>query len=164
MGVAAEEGRRNGMCGGKEKAVRDGRDAFCVPRPVHTLSLPFSPPPPNPSVSGCRDSDEPGCESPRCDPSPRAHPRPSSTRFTCSCGADFCNADYSHLPPLGGPGTPGLEGPQAISGSHPRCWSQVGAGAQVRGEVRTRANSHPTAVLSFPPPGLEKLVALVTGR
>ena len=42
MGVAAEEGRRNGMCGGKEKAVRDGRDAFCVPRPVHTLSLPFS--------------------------------------------------------------------------------------------------------------------------
>lgn len=52
------------MCGGKEKAVRDGRDALCVPRPVHTLSLPFSPPSPNPSASGCRDSDEPGCESP----------------------------------------------------------------------------------------------------
>lgn len=104
------------MCGGKEKAVRDGRDALCVPRPVHTLSLPFSPPSPNPSASGCRDSDEPGCESPRCDPSPRAHPRPSSTLFTCSCGADFCNANYSHLPPLGSPGTPGLEGPQAISG------------------------------------------------
>lgn len=128
--VAAEEGRSNGMCGGKEKAVRDGRDTLCVPRPIHTLSLPFSPP--NPSVSGCRDSDEPGCESPRCDPSPRAHPRPSSTLFTCSCGADFCNANYSHLPPLGSPGTPGLEGPQAIPGSHPRCWSQVGAGAQVR--------------------------------
>ncbi|KAI4587855.1 hypothetical protein MJG53_020533, partial [Ovis ammon polii x Ovis aries] len=75
-------------------------------------------------MQGCRDSDEPGCESPRCDPSPRAHPRPSSTLFTCSCGADFCNANYSHLPPLGSPGTPGLEGPQAIPGSHPRCWSQ----------------------------------------
>lgn len=25
----------------KEKAVRDGRDALCVPRPIHTLSLPF---------------------------------------------------------------------------------------------------------------------------
>uniref|UniRef100_A0AC11C7B9 Anti-Mullerian hormone receptor type 2 n=1 Tax=Ovis aries TaxID=9940 RepID=A0AC11C7B9_SHEEP len=67
-------------------------------------------------MQGCRDSDEPGCESPRCDPSPRAHPRPSSTLFTCSCGADFCNANYSHLPPLGSPGTPGLEGPQAIPG------------------------------------------------
>ncbi|KAB0358910.1 hypothetical protein FD754_003066 [Muntiacus muntjak] len=67
-------------------------------------------------MQGCRDSDEPGCESPRCDPSPRAQPRPSSTLFTCSCGADFCNANYSHLPPLGSPGTPGSKGPQAIPG------------------------------------------------
>ncbi|XP_054574416.1 anti-Muellerian hormone type-2 receptor isoform X1 [Eptesicus fuscus] len=67
-------------------------------------------------MQGCRDSDEPGCESPRCDPSPRAQPSPSSTLFTCSCGTDFCNANYSHLPLLGSPGTPGSQGPQAISG------------------------------------------------
>ncbi|XP_005869335.2 PREDICTED: anti-Muellerian hormone type-2 receptor isoform X1 [Myotis brandtii] len=67
-------------------------------------------------MQGCRDSDEPGCESPRCDPSPRAQPSPSSTLFTCSCGTDFCNANYSHLPPLGSPGTPGSQGPQAIAG------------------------------------------------
>ncbi|XP_028347122.1 anti-Muellerian hormone type-2 receptor isoform X3 [Physeter macrocephalus] len=83
-------------------------------------------------MQGCRDSDEPGCESPHCDPSPRAHPSPSFTLFTCSCGTDFCNANYSHLPHLGSPGTPGSQGPKAIPGSHPGCWSQVGAGAQVR--------------------------------
>ncbi|XP_066110969.1 anti-Muellerian hormone type-2 receptor isoform X1 [Saccopteryx bilineata] len=67
-------------------------------------------------MQGCRDSDEPGCESPRCDPSPRAQPSPSSILFTCSCGTDFCNANYSHLPPLGSPETPGFQGPQAIAG------------------------------------------------
>ncbi|XP_045040189.2 anti-Muellerian hormone type-2 receptor [Desmodus rotundus] len=67
-------------------------------------------------MQGCRDSDEPGCDSPRCDPSPRAQPSPSSTLFTCSCGTDFCNANYSHLPPLESPGTPGSQGSQAISG------------------------------------------------
>nr|XP_019580016.1 PREDICTED: anti-Muellerian hormone type-2 receptor isoform X2 [Rhinolophus sinicus] len=67
-------------------------------------------------MQGCRDSDEPGCESPHCDPSPRAQPSPSSTLFTCSCGTDFCNANYSQLPPLGSPGTPGSQGPQAIPG------------------------------------------------
>ncbi|XP_065380346.1 anti-Muellerian hormone type-2 receptor isoform X4 [Macaca fascicularis] len=64
-------------------------------------------------MQGCRDSDEPGCESLHCDPSPRAHPSPGSTLFTCSCGTDFCNANYSHLPPPGSPGTPGSQGPQA---------------------------------------------------
>ncbi|XP_022427756.1 anti-Muellerian hormone type-2 receptor isoform X1 [Delphinapterus leucas] len=67
-------------------------------------------------MQGCRDSDEPGCESPHCDPSPRAHPSPSFTLFTCSCGTDFCNANYSHLPRLGSPGTPGSQGPKAIPG------------------------------------------------
>ncbi|XP_036108463.1 anti-Muellerian hormone type-2 receptor isoform X1 [Molossus molossus] len=67
-------------------------------------------------MQGCRDSDEPGCESPHCDPSPRAQPSSSSILFTCSCGTDFCNANYSHLPPLGSPGTPGSQGPQVISG------------------------------------------------
>ncbi|XP_036771136.1 anti-Muellerian hormone type-2 receptor isoform X1 [Manis pentadactyla] len=67
-------------------------------------------------MQGCRDSDEPGCESPYCDPSPRAHPSPVSTLFTCSCGTDFCNANYSQLPPPGGPGTPGSQGPQAVPG------------------------------------------------
>ncbi|XP_053423303.1 anti-Muellerian hormone type-2 receptor-like isoform X2 [Nycticebus coucang] len=64
-------------------------------------------------MQGCRDSDEPGCEALHCDPTPRAHPSPGSTLFTCSCGTDFCNANYSHLPPLGSPGTPGAQGPQA---------------------------------------------------
>nr|XP_023499427.1 anti-Muellerian hormone type-2 receptor isoform X4 [Equus caballus] len=68
------------------------------------------------AVQGCRDSDEPGCESPDCDPSPRAHPSPSSTLFTCSCGTDFCNANYSHLPPPGSPGTLGSQGLQAVAG------------------------------------------------
>uniref|UniRef100_A0A8C9A485 receptor protein serine/threonine kinase n=1 Tax=Prolemur simus TaxID=1328070 RepID=A0A8C9A485_PROSS len=67
-------------------------------------------------MQGCRDSDEPGCESLHCDPSPRAHPSPGSTLFTCSCGTDFCNANYSHLPPPGSPGTPGSQGPQASPG------------------------------------------------
>ncbi|XP_057413282.1 anti-Muellerian hormone type-2 receptor isoform X2 [Balaenoptera acutorostrata] len=67
-------------------------------------------------MQGCRDSDEPGCESPHCDPSPRAHPSPSFTLFTCSCGTDFCNANYSHLSRLGSPGTPGSQGPKAIPG------------------------------------------------
>uniref|UniRef100_A0A8C5VXL1 receptor protein serine/threonine kinase n=1 Tax=Microcebus murinus TaxID=30608 RepID=A0A8C5VXL1_MICMU len=67
-------------------------------------------------MQGCRDSDEPGCESLYCDPSPRAHPSPGSTLFTCSCGTDFCNANYSHLPPPGSPGTPGSQGPQASPG------------------------------------------------
>uniref|UniRef100_A0A8D0NVL7 Anti-Muellerian hormone type-2 receptor n=1 Tax=Sus scrofa TaxID=9823 RepID=A0A8D0NVL7_PIG len=67
-------------------------------------------------MQGCRDSDEPGCESPHCDPSPRAHPSPVSTLFTCSCGTDFCNANYSHLPPPGSPGTPASQGPQAVPG------------------------------------------------
>ena len=114
---------------------------------VHSFSLslaPFLSSSPNPIPSGCRDSDEPGCESPHCDPSPRAHPSPSFTLFTCSCGTDFCNANYSHLSRLGSPGTPGSQGPKAIPGSHPGCGSQVGAGAQVRMRGRTRANSHPT--------------------
>nr|XP_058936651.1 transcription factor Sp1 isoform X3 [Kogia breviceps] len=67
-------------------------------------------------MQGCRDSDEPGCESPHCDPRPRAHPSPSFTLFTCSCGTDFCNANYSHLPHLGSPGTPSFQGPKAIPG------------------------------------------------
>ncbi|XP_051700851.2 anti-Muellerian hormone type-2 receptor isoform X1 [Oryctolagus cuniculus] len=70
-------------------------------------------------MQGCRDSDEPGCESLSCDPSPRARASSGSTLFTCSCGADFCNANYSHLPPLGGPGTPGPQGPQAAPGESP---------------------------------------------
>ncbi|XP_021039210.1 anti-Muellerian hormone type-2 receptor [Mus caroli] len=67
-------------------------------------------------MQGCRDSDEPGCESLHCDPVPRAHPNPSSTLFTCSCGTDFCNANYSHLPPSGNQGAPGLQEPQATPG------------------------------------------------
>ncbi|KAM9228981.1 anti-Muellerian hormone type-2 receptor [Dugong dugon] len=67
-------------------------------------------------MQGCRDSDEPGCESPHCDPTPRAHPSPGSILFTCSCGTDFCNANYSHLPPPGTPRTPGSQGPQTVSG------------------------------------------------
>ncbi|XP_037700912.1 LOW QUALITY PROTEIN: anti-Muellerian hormone type-2 receptor [Choloepus didactylus] len=67
-------------------------------------------------MQGCRDSDEPGCESPHCDPSPRAHPGPGSTLFTCSCGTDFCNANYSHLSPPGSPGTTSYQRPQAASG------------------------------------------------
>lgn len=73
------------------------------------------------TLSGCRDSDEPGCESLHCEPSPRAQSSSSSTLFTCSCGTDFCNANYSHLPPLGSPGTPGSQGPQAIPGSPLEC-------------------------------------------
>ncbi|XP_051016387.1 anti-Muellerian hormone type-2 receptor [Acomys russatus] len=67
-------------------------------------------------MQGCRDSDEPGCESLQCDPVPRAHPSPASTLFTCSCGADFCNANYSHLPPSGNGGAPGPQDPQVTSG------------------------------------------------
>ncbi|XP_042848330.1 anti-Muellerian hormone type-2 receptor isoform X4 [Panthera tigris] len=67
-------------------------------------------------MQGCRDSDEPDCEAPHCELSPRAHPGPRSTLFTCSCGTDFCNANYSHLPPPGSPGTPGSQGPQAVPG------------------------------------------------
>ncbi|XP_005353866.1 anti-Muellerian hormone type-2 receptor [Microtus ochrogaster] len=67
-------------------------------------------------MQGCRDSDEPGCESLHCDPIPRAHPRLGSTLFTCSCGTDFCNANYSHLPPSGDPGAPGPQDPQSTSG------------------------------------------------
>ncbi|XP_026892082.2 anti-Muellerian hormone type-2 receptor isoform X4 [Acinonyx jubatus] len=68
------------------------------------------------AVQGCRDSDEPDCEASHCELSPRAHPGPRSTLFTCSCGTDFCNANYSHLPPPGSPGTPGSQGPQAVPG------------------------------------------------
>ncbi|XP_038934523.1 anti-Muellerian hormone type-2 receptor isoform X2 [Rattus norvegicus] len=67
-------------------------------------------------MQGCLDSDEPGCESLHCDPVPRAHPSPSSTLFTCSCGTDFCNANYSHLPPSGNRGAPGPQEPQATPG------------------------------------------------
>ncbi|XP_004872806.2 anti-Muellerian hormone type-2 receptor isoform X3 [Heterocephalus glaber] len=67
-------------------------------------------------MQGCRDSDEPGCESLHCDPRPRAHSSPGSTLFTCSCGTDFCNANYSHLPPPGSLGAPGFQGPQADPG------------------------------------------------
>ncbi|CAO2600646.1 Anti-Muellerian hormone type-2 receptor [Lemmus lemmus] len=67
-------------------------------------------------MQGCRDSDEPGCESLHCDPIPRAHPRSGSTLFTCSCGTDFCNANYSHLPPSGDQGAPGPQDPQSTSG------------------------------------------------
>ncbi|KAM6153997.1 anti-Muellerian hormone type-2 receptor isoform 2-T2 [Erethizon dorsatum] len=64
-------------------------------------------------MQGCLDSDEPGCESFHCDPRPRAHSSPGSTLFTCSCGTDFCNANYSHLLP---PGSLGAPGPQATPG------------------------------------------------
>ncbi|XP_036065025.1 anti-Muellerian hormone type-2 receptor isoform X2 [Onychomys torridus] len=67
-------------------------------------------------MQGCRDSDEPGCESLHCDPVPRARPSPSSTLFTCSCSTDFCNANYSLLPPSGHPGPPGPQGPQPTPG------------------------------------------------
>ncbi|XP_052605048.1 anti-Muellerian hormone type-2 receptor isoform X3 [Peromyscus californicus insignis] len=67
-------------------------------------------------MQGCRDSDEPGCESLHCDPMPRAHPSPSSTLFTCSCSTDFCNANYSLLPPSGNQGAPGPQGPQPTPG------------------------------------------------
>ncbi|XP_013014595.1 anti-Muellerian hormone type-2 receptor isoform X3 [Cavia porcellus] len=60
-------------------------------------------------MQGCRDSDEPGCESLHCDPRPRAHSGPGFTLFTCSCGADLCNANYSHLPPPGSLGAPGSQ-------------------------------------------------------
>ncbi|XP_056654096.1 anti-Muellerian hormone type-2 receptor isoform X2 [Monodelphis domestica] len=63
-------------------------------------------------MQGCRDSDEPGCESPRCEPARRAHPSPGSTLLTCSCGTDFCNANYSHLPPPGASRPPDSRGPQ----------------------------------------------------
>jgi hypothetical protein len=72
----------------------------------------------NPFPSGCQDSDEPGCESLHCDPSPRVHPSPGSTLFTCSCSTDFCNANYSHLPPPGNLGA-SPQGPQATPGSCP---------------------------------------------
>lgn len=163
---------RNRTCGGKEKPMRDGKDASdregIYPLFPHAIVLsPFSPflsSSPNPTPSGCRDSDEPGCESLHCDPSPRAHPSPGSTLFTCSCGTDFCNANYSHLPPPGSPGTPGSQGPQAAPGSHPRVLKAGGGWAQVRMRDGTRASSHPTPTPHFPPPGLGKLVALVTGR
>uniref|UniRef100_A0A8D2DVI2 Anti-Muellerian hormone type-2 receptor n=1 Tax=Sciurus vulgaris TaxID=55149 RepID=A0A8D2DVI2_SCIVU len=67
-------------------------------------------------MQGCRDSDEPGCESLHCDLSPRVHPSPGSTLFTCSCGTDFCNANYSHLPSPGNLGFPSPQGPQAAPG------------------------------------------------
>lgn len=63
---------------------------------------------------------------------------------------------------LGSPGTPGLEGPQAIPGS--RKVEQVGLGPRFDERLEPGPILTPTAVLSFPPPGLEKLVALVTGR
>ncbi|XP_074081896.1 anti-Muellerian hormone type-2 receptor isoform X2 [Macrotis lagotis] len=67
-------------------------------------------------MQGCRDSDEPDCESPRCEPVRRAHPSPGSTLFTCSCGTDLCNANYSHLPPPGISRTPNSQGPQSPPG------------------------------------------------
>ncbi|XP_013376415.1 PREDICTED: anti-Muellerian hormone type-2 receptor isoform X4 [Chinchilla lanigera] len=65
-------------------------------------------------MQGCRDSDEQGCESLHCDPRPRAHASPGSTLFTCSCGTDFCNANYSHLPPPGSLGAPGAQAAPAL--------------------------------------------------
>ncbi|KAM5289006.1 anti-Muellerian hormone type-2 receptor [Ctenodactylus gundi] len=67
-------------------------------------------------MQGCRDSDEPGCEAVHCDPSLRVHSSPSSTLFTCSCGTDFCNSNYSRLPPPWSLGVPGPRGPQAAPG------------------------------------------------
>ncbi|XP_042554996.1 anti-Muellerian hormone type-2 receptor isoform X2 [Dipodomys spectabilis] len=67
-------------------------------------------------MQGCQDSDEAGCVSFHCDPSPRAQPSPGSTLFTCSCGTDFCNANYSHLPLPESLGAAGPEGPQAVPG------------------------------------------------
>ncbi|XP_055976083.1 anti-Muellerian hormone type-2 receptor [Sorex fumeus] len=67
-------------------------------------------------MQGCRDSDEPGCESPHCELSPRAQPRPTSTLFTCSCASDLCNANYSQMPAPGGPGAAGSHGPQPAPG------------------------------------------------
>ncbi|XP_004692549.1 PREDICTED: anti-Muellerian hormone type-2 receptor [Condylura cristata] len=77
------------------------------------------------AMQGCRDSDEPGCESPHCDLSLRAHPSPGSTLFTCSCGNDLCNANYSHLPPLGSPGTPRAQGAQAAPGPGEPIWTAL---------------------------------------
>lgn len=158
---------------GKEKPISDGRDAsekgfiLSLPRLHYALSLAlhlsfffffsflisFSPLFLILPLSGCRDSDEPGCESPRCDPSPRAQPSPSSTLFTCSCGTDFCNANYSHLPPLGSPGTPGSQGPQAISGNPWGAEPGWRLGPQL-GEVE------PGPVLTLPPSQASLLLAL----
>lgn len=158
---------------GKEKPISDGRDASekgFIPLSPQTSLCSFSRSPslfvflllflnpflssfPNPTLSGCRDSDEPGCESPRCDPSPRAQPSPSSTLFTCSCGTDFCNANYSHLPPLGSPGTPGSQGPQAISGNP---W-----GAEPGWRLGPRLGEvEPGPVLTLPPSQASLLLAL----
>ncbi|XP_060049459.1 anti-Muellerian hormone type-2 receptor isoform X2 [Erinaceus europaeus] len=68
------------------------------------------------AVQGCQEDDEPGCDSPQCDLSPRAHPSPGSTLFTCSCGTDLCNANYSHLPPRKSPGSLDSQGPQPAPG------------------------------------------------
>ncbi|XP_027714219.1 anti-Muellerian hormone type-2 receptor [Vombatus ursinus] len=67
-------------------------------------------------MQGCRDSDEPGCESPQCEPARLAHPSPGSILFTCSCGTDLCNANYSHLPLPGISRTPNSQGPQSPPG------------------------------------------------
>ncbi|XP_060049460.1 anti-Muellerian hormone type-2 receptor isoform X3 [Erinaceus europaeus] len=67
-------------------------------------------------MQGCQEDDEPGCDSPQCDLSPRAHPSPGSTLFTCSCGTDLCNANYSHLPPRKSPGSLDSQGPQPAPG------------------------------------------------
>ncbi|XP_048197761.1 anti-Muellerian hormone type-2 receptor, partial [Perognathus longimembris pacificus] len=67
-------------------------------------------------MQGCQDSEESGCASLHCNPSPRAQSSSGSTIFTCSCGTDFCNANYTHLPPPESLGAPGPEGPQAAPG------------------------------------------------
>ncbi|XP_049639452.1 anti-Muellerian hormone type-2 receptor [Suncus etruscus] len=67
-------------------------------------------------MQGCRDSDEPDCESPHCELSPRAQSSPSSTLFTCSCGTDLCNANYTQLPTPGGLGTASSHGLQTAPG------------------------------------------------
>ncbi|XP_073738026.1 anti-Muellerian hormone type-2 receptor isoform X3 [Callorhinus ursinus] len=95
----------------------------------------------NPTPSGCRDSDEPDCESPHCDLSPRAHPSPRSTLFTCSCGTDFCNANYSHLPPPGSPGTSGSQGPQAVPALLQRKTCRVQGGPEPEPEPEPEPDS-----------------------
>lgn len=110
---------------GKEKAVRDGRDALCVPRPIHTLSLPFSPP--NPL---CQDAETAMSQA----VSPLAVtqvPSPSSPQLYSLPPAPVVLTSAMPIIAiclLWEPWDTWFGGPQAL-GSHPRCWSQVGAGA-----------------------------------
>lgn len=151
---AAKGKGRSGMCRGKT-GMSDffDREGICS-LSSNLIELSPFPPAPNPTASGCRDSDEPGCESLHCDPIPRAHPRPSSTLFTCSCGTDFCNANYSHLPPSGSGGAPGDQEPQAAPGS---CLPQ---GTRAHRGQKHRSGCEPGPVLTPPPPKLSLLLAL----